>query len=236
MEDDIITIIIASSTKEIKKISVKRSTLKYLKLVFWGFLIVFICLIGSVIYISKSNTFLKSRITVLEKLDIERERDKQLQRMLAENEKAHIAAAFDSLKSGQVESLAEVASEEVNITEIAVTKNDSVGGIQISFKLNNVKMVNSISGYAMVTGLRYKLNENLYATYPSLIQLDQDYTPLNYRDGESFAIQYFKLIDVVLRPPTLMEKIDFFVVTVYSRDGGVFFRNIFNLYDYIENY
>ena len=236
MEDETITIIIASSTKEIKRISIRKNTFKYLKLAFWSFLIVFICLIGSVIYLNKSNNLLKTRITALELLDLERKKEEQPQKMLSANEKTMVKAVFDSIKSGQIEKLGEIFSDDITISDITITQNDSVSGIQISFKLNNAKMTNTKSGYVMVTGLRYKLDQNLYATYPSLIQLDKDYTPIDYRDGESYAIQYFKLIIAVLRPPTLMEKIDFFIVTVYSQDGNVLLRNALNIHDYIENY
>jgi len=234
MEDDHITIIIASSTKEIKRIGLRKNTLKYLKLAFWTFILLFIILIGSVIYLSKSNSFLKSRIVALEQSDIRRAQEEQLKRMIEANEKTMRKAAFDSLKAGKIGDLREVNSEEVNISEIIITKSDSIAGVQISFKLNNVKMTNTISGYVILLGFHYKFEDNLYVTYPPLLQLNDDYTPVNYREGESFAIQYYKLVNANLRPPTLMESIDFIVVNIYSRDGTILLRNMLNTHDYID--
>ncbi|RKY83183.1 hypothetical protein DRQ09_10440 [candidate division KSB1 bacterium] len=235
MEDEIITIIIASSTKEIRRFNLKQKTLKLLKITGVIFIVCFFLLIVLTIYLNKSNNLLKSKISALEQINlkmanIEKQKNEQLK-----NKKLIINATIDSIRTGKKDSLQEILSDDIGINNVSITKSDTNFKIQISFRLINKKMKKTISGYVIITGLPYLLNKNIYTTYPPFIQLDQNYAPLDYTEGESFSILKFKIISASLKIPASIKNIDFIVVTVYSRSGKILLRNILNIYDYIEN-
>lgn len=227
-----ITIFIFRGANEIKKIYLRSFTLKLLGFTGIFFLICFLVLIISVIYLGRSNEQLKQRVSSLElaaSLKKTAPEKKQVKREEALRDKEKQSIPADPSTETQRIPISEITSDTLNIVDPSIIPDDTGSLIRISFLLNNTRKDRIISGYVTILGFSEDFDTNLYSSYPATIKLNEDYNPVNYRFGERFSINRFRTIEVTLANLTPNNKIKFIVITSYSTIGEILLRKIIEL-------
>lgn len=229
---DSITIFIFRGANEIKKIYLRSFTLKLLGFTSIFFLICFLVLIISVIYLGKSNEQLKQRVSSLElaaSLKKTAPEKKQVKREEALRDKEKQSIPADPSTETQRIPISEITSDKLNIVDLSIIPDDTGSLIRISFLLNNTRKDRIISGYVTILGFSEDFDTNLYSSYPATIKLNEDYNQVNYRFGERFSINRFRTIEATLANLTPNNKIKFIVITSYSTIGEILLRKIIEL-------
>lgn len=227
-----ITIFIFRGANEIKKIYLRSFTLKLLGFTGIFFLICFLVLIISVIYLGRSNEQLKQRVSSLElaaSLKKTAPEKKQVKREEALRDKEKQSIPADPSTETQRIPISEITSDTLNIVDLSIIPDDTDSLIRISFLLNNARKDRIISGYVTILGFSEDFDTNLYSSYPATIKLNEDYNPVNYRFGERFSINRFRTIEATLANLTPNNKIKFIVITSYSTIGEILLRKIIEL-------
>jgi hypothetical protein len=227
-----ITIFIFRGANEIKKIYLRSFTLKLLGFTSIFFLICFLVLIISVIYLGRSNEQLKQRVSSLElaaSLKKTAPEKKQVKREEALRDKEKQSIPADPSTETQRIPISEITSDTLNIVDLSIIPDDTDSLIRISFLLNNARKDRIISGYVTILGFSEDFDTNLYSSYPATIKLNEDYNPVNYRFGERFSINRFRTIEATLANLTPNNKIKFIVITSYSTIGEILLRKIIEL-------
>lgn len=227
-----ITIFIFRGANEIKKIYLRSFTLKLLGFTSIFFLICFLVLIISVIYLGRSNEQLKQRVSSLElaaSLKKTAPEKKQVKREEALRDKEKQSIPADPSTETQRIPISEITSDTLNIVDLSIIPDDTDSLIRISFLLNNARKDRIISGYVTILGFSEDFDTNLYSSYPATIKLNEDYNPVNYRFGERFSINRFRTIEATLANLTPNNKIKFIVITSYSTIGEILLREIIEL-------
>lgn len=227
-----ITIFIFRGANEIKKIYLRSFTLKLLGFTGIFFLICFLVLIISVIYLGRSNEQLKQRVSSLElaaSLKKTAPEKKQVKREEALRDKEKQSIPADPSTETQRIPISEITSDTLNIVDLSIIPDDTDSLIRISFLLNNTRKDRIISGYVTILGFSEDFDTNLYSSYPATIKLNEDYNPVNYRFGERFSINRFRTIEATLANLTPNNKIKFIVITSYSTIGEILLRKIIEL-------
>lgn len=227
-----ITIFIFRGANEIKKIYLRSFTLKLLGFTSMFFLICFLVLIISVIYLGKSNEQLKQRVSSLElaaSLKKTAPEKKQVKREEALRDKEKQSIPADPSTETQRIPISEITSDKLNIVDLSIIPDDTGSLIRISFLLNNTRKDRIISGYVTILGFSEDFDTNLYSSYPATIKLNEDYNQVNYRFGERFSINRFRTIEATLANLTPNNKIKFIVITSYSTIGEILLRKIIEL-------
>ncbi len=227
-----ITIFIFRGANEIKKIYLRSFTLKLLGFTGIFFLICFLVLIISAIYLGRSNESLKQRVSSLElaaSLKKTAPEKKQVKREEALRDKEKQSIPADPSTETQRIPISEISSDTLNIVDPSIIPDDTGSLIRISFLLNNTRKDRIISGYVTILGFSEDFDTNLYSSYPATIKLNEDYNPVNYRFGERFSINRFRTIEATLANLTPNNKIKFIVITSYSTIGEILLRKIIEL-------
>jgi hypothetical protein len=229
---DSITIFIFRGADEIKKIYLRSFALKVLGLAGIFFLVCFIALIISTVYLGRSNESLKKRVSSLEraaslKKTAPEKRPITREEALKATKKQSIP--IDSSTEKQKIPLSEISSDNLSIADLSITPDDTGSLIQISFLLNNIRRAREISGYITVLGFSEGFDTNLYSSYPATIKLGDNYNPVNYKYGARFSINRFRTFEATLANLSSDKKIKYIVITSYSTIGEILLRKIIEL-------
>jgi len=227
-----ITIFIFRGADEIKKIYLRSFALKLLAFTGIFFLICFIVLIISVIYLGRSNESLKQRVSTLEltashKRAAPEKKPVRREDALKDTKKQPIPTD-PSIKTQKIP-ISEITSDNLDIADLSVTPDDTGSLIQVSFLLNNIRRDRTINGYLTILGFSEDFDTNLYSSYPATIKLGDNYNPVNYRYGARFEINRFRTFEATLANLSPDKKIKYIVVTSYSTIGEIFLRKIIEL-------
>ena len=137
-------------------------------------------------------------------------------------------------KPAQIESgasPAEKKSDEANkkfieIDDFTVHKNGS--DLIVRFKLVNLRQdETAISGYVHIIAVDSKSDPPKLWTYPKTTL--QNGIPFNYKEGESFAIQRFKIVEKKYSFGSKMQGPSLIKVLVYDKLGNLFLQKEFEV-------
>ncbi|MFC2158540.1 hypothetical protein ACFLT9_11945 [Acidobacteriota bacterium] len=125
--------------------------------------------------------------------------------------------------------LDEVDSEVFDLSDISVIPEHGTSLINVSFGLNNLEQIERKSGYIFVLALTEDYDPASCSSFPASVTVDQNFNPVDARNGDYFSIQRFKQIQASLLPPSPEKNIKNIVITCYSSSGEILVRRIIDL-------
>ena len=240
IKKDAITVYVFHGATERKKF--------YLSYLFLGLLsligvLVFAGLIVTLIHVvdlSKSNKALNSKVTALEVsmkkptmtvADVEKPIENlDSQAEISDPPQEEMARRPTEAPSETSSMpLDEVDSEELDLSDISVTPEHGTSLINVSFGLNNLEQIEKKSGYVLVLALTKEYDPASCSSFPAAVPVDQDFNPIDARNGDYFSIQRFKQVQASLLPPSPEKSIKNIVITCYSSSGEILIRRIIDL-------
>lgn len=224
-KDDRITIIVFRGAHEIKRIYLRSLIQNVYVYISLFFIIGFIVLLSSVIYLERTNKSLKNTIASLEEPIITDRKPPVANEPESEKidlEDKDLSSAQESTIEPPSDPFPDINSSEINIIDIETYSLNL--NTHVSFKLENLQKVQRVSGYVTVLGFSEDIDPEIYSSYPGSLQVNDEFNLINFRSGEYFSIQWFKNIDVTLAPLPSNTPIKILLITLYSRSGEILLR------------
>ena len=221
-----LTVMVFKSVGKIKTFEISSRLLTWASLFFIFYIIATIFLTNIFIDYYKKNKMLSN--DNIELRAILAKTTKSL-----EESKQHIALLDEYIAENKEQSLEPppagdhvepVLSELVDIDELKIERNEST--ITIDFRIIN-KQLNEqpIGGYIFILARIKYSDESKVWVYPDS-QL-KDGIPENYKSGQRFLIQNFKLISRKYALPKSKNRVLIFQILVYDTEGTLIFKKAF---------
>jgi len=218
MRRELLTILFIRSSYKIRKINLLFVYYQIIKVFILLFIIVFIGLLTSVIFLKRSNNQLKQNIARLENRN--HYLNSQETYKSPENNK-------DTIKNNIVlYDFNHIISDKVDVQDLKINLPENETTIDINFRLINLQETSDpIKGYVIIGGFpaRGKISEHVF--YPEAVQLNNKKQIVDYAKGEPFSIRNYKNENITLYKPAAFD-INNIVISVFSEQGDIISRKV----------